>query len=394
MSKTLRTALSIMFLVAGIAAILNLPVELPSGIGSVDFRPYWTASYLLGQSQDFSDYGNIYRVQQELTGWTQPYPMYAWFAPMGNLILLPYTAFPFTQAAFFWMLTNISIVFFSAVLLWNKSGKRMWISLVAAFSFSMTLLSIIVGQVNTVVVLGLVLFLVLLAMRRDYAAGIGLALTTIKPHLVILTLPLLLLDNVRRRRWRVIAGFAGALFGLSLILFTLYPAWPSSFWKLVTSGMDFVRQSPTLPGLLVFLGKREWGQWIWVAMLLIAVSLYLRRGEIWDMRTLVDVSIIAGLIVSPIGWSYDQIMLLFPILRLLGWVNTGNLSRSGTATVVGVLILANVLTFYQRLLSPNEVWYIWVPIIIGMAYLFALKSRINPDQLPAIQAGTEVDQSA
>ncbi|MFH1184923.1 MAG: glycosyltransferase 87 family protein, partial [Chloroflexota bacterium] len=123
---------------------------------------------------------------------------------------------------------------------------RVWIPLVAAFGFSMTLLSFIAGQVNTLVVLGLALFLFLSASRRDFAAGASLALTTVKPHLVILTLPLLILDIMWRKQWRVLAGLVGALLGCALVLFVLYPGWPISFWHLVTSGMNTIRETPTL----------------------------------------------------------------------------------------------------------------------------------------------------
>ena len=37
--------------------------------------------------------------------------MYAWFAPAGIILLLPYTLFDFTRATYYWFLTNIAVVF-------------------------------------------------------------------------------------------------------------------------------------------------------------------------------------------------------------------------------------------------------------------------------------------
>ncbi len=252
---------------------------------------------------------------------------------------------------------------------------RTWIPLIAAFGFSMTLLSLIAGQINTLVVLGLALFLFFGESRRHYMAGVGLTLTTIKPHLVIITLPLLLLDIMRRKQWRTFAGFVIALLGCALILFAFYPPWLVSFWNLVTVGMSRTRETPTLTGLFVVAGEDTWGKWIWVLGLFFAIAAWWKRGKAWDRRTLIDVSILGGMVVSPIGWSYDQLMLLFPILRILEWASDGSLERKDAVFVSLALIIANAITFYERILSPSEVWFFWVPLVVAAVYMFAWKRR-------------------
>lgn len=109
--------------------------------------------------------------------------MYAWFAPTGNVILLPFTLFSFPLATYYWLLTSLLVVFVGVLLIWSHTKKRLWVPLVASFGFSMTLLSFINGQVNTIVFLGLALFLYFKELRRDYVAGISLALTTVNPIL-------------------------------------------------------------------------------------------------------------------------------------------------------------------------------------------------------------------
>jgi hypothetical protein len=368
------TVLKIILLALGVTIFLVIPFPLPSNIGVIDFRPYWSSSFLLAHGQDYSDTSLLYAVERGLTGWNETYTMHAWFAPTGNVILLPYTIFSFTRAASYWLLTNIAVVFLSTLLIWSRR-KNAWIPILAAFGFSLTLLSLIAGQMNTLVVLGLAIFLFFSESRRDYLAGIGLALTTIKPHLVILTLPLLLIDIVRRKQWRTLAGFVLSLLGFALILFALYPQWPVSFWNLVTVGMSSIRQTPTITGLLVVAGETTWGKWIWIPCLFFAIAVWWKYGEAWDRRTLIDVSILGGLLVSPIGWSYDQVMLLFPILRILEWSTEGSLEKIDAISVTLVLILANAITFVERILSPSEVWFFWVPLVVAALYRFAWKKR-------------------
>jgi hypothetical protein len=380
-----QTALKVVLLIVGIAIFLAFPFPLPARIGAIDFRPYWSSSFLLAHGQDFSDPSRMDNIERALTGWREPFTMYAWFAPTGNLLLLPYTLFPFRRATYYWLLTNIAIVSFSALLIWrNTTTARAWIPLVTAFGFSMTLLSLFFGQVNTVVVLGLALFLLFSDARRDYAAGASLALTTIKAHLVILTFPLLLLDTLRRKQWRVFAGFASALMGCALILFAFYPAWPISFLRLVTLGMESARETPTLSGLFVVAGEYVWGKWIWVIGLLFAIAVWWKRGKVWDRRTLIDVSILAGMMIAPVGWSYDQVMLLFPLLRVLDWAASGSLARRDAIAITLVLIIADAITYYQRILTPSEVWYFWVPLVVGIIYVFAWQRKQvgRPDHAP------------
>jgi hypothetical protein len=374
-----QTALKIILLIAGVAIILIVASRLPAIIGVRDFRPYWSSTFLLAHGQDFSDPVRMYSTEKTMTGWNEAYVMSAWFAPIGNVILLPFVLFPFPNAAYYWLLINIVVVFTSVFLIWHRTRKRLWIPLVAAFSFLMTLLSLFVGQVNTIEILGLASFLYFSELNRDKTAGASLVLTTIKPHLVIFTLPLLLLDILRRKQLRVIVGFAIALLVCALILFAFYPAWLFSFWKLVTTGMSTFRNTPTLSGLLVVAGEYKWGKWLWVVGLTLATAVWWKHGSAWNRRTLIDVTILTGIIASPIGWSYDQIMLLFPILRVLEWMVNGSLASKETIFLVLVLVLANAVIFYERILNLNEVWYFWVPLVALGVYLFAGRRRqVNP----------------
>jgi hypothetical protein len=264
-------------------------------------------------------------------------------------------------------------------MIWHRTKIGLWIPLVVAFGFTMTLLSLFLGQVNTIEILGLALFLYFNELNRDKIAGASLVLTTIKPHLVIFTLPLLLLDILRRKQLRVVTGFAVALLVCSLILFSFNPAWLLSFWRLVTNGMSTIRETPTLSGLLVVAGIYKWGKWIWVFGLFLAIAIWWKYGREWNRRTLIDVSILTGIIVSPIGWSYDQVMLLFPTLRVLEWMVDGTLAGKDNIFLVLVLFIANAIIFYERTLSPNEVWYFWVTLVALGVYFFAWKRRqVNP----------------
>ena len=356
-----------------IAIIVLFPVTLPSGAGDMDLQAYWGSAYLFAHGQDFSDYDALGEVQRALANRTRSDTQYAWFFPTGNVILLPFTFLPFSKVVYYWLILNVVVFFYSTMLIWEQTDKRLWIPLVAVFSFALTLISLIFGQINSLEVLGLALFLTLSKSNKPYLAGASLVLTTIKPHLVIITLPILFLDLLRKREWKAVIGFFIALSFCFIVLFAFYPPWMQSFWTVITSGMSTVRETPNINGLLVLVNEFTIGKLIWLVTLVVATIWWWLRGQYWDRRTFIDISVAVGLIVSPIGWSYDQVMLIFPILSLLFWAVNGKLPQKTARVVIAVLVIGNIVAYYLRTFTPSDVWFFWIPFVVLGLYLFGQK---------------------
>ncbi len=139
--------------------ILLFPISLPPGAGDRDLQAYWSSAYLFAHGEDFSDPIRLGEIERTLTTRDDPETLYSWFSPIGNVILLPFTLLPFATAVSYWLIINILILFSSTLLIWGETDPRKWIPLLAAFSFSMTVYSLVFGQINFMEVLGLALFL-------------------------------------------------------------------------------------------------------------------------------------------------------------------------------------------------------------------------------------------
>jgi hypothetical protein len=208
---------------------LFAPVPIPRSTGIGDFRAYWSAVYLLAGSQNFSDPDLLLQVEREETGWVRNYTILTWNPPWLLTLLLPYTLASYWRAVWLWMLTNILIVFIGSVMVWqatavsHKSRRYWFIAPIIGLLFTPTLAALHMGQVSTLIFFGLALYLYLIQQKRPFAAGIGLALTLVKPHLVYITLPLLLLDALRQRNWRTILGMCVTLEGLTAVVFLFAP---------------------------------------------------------------------------------------------------------------------------------------------------------------------------
>jgi hypothetical protein len=370
---TKKNILLFFFLILVLLIVMFTPESFSIGTG--DFRPYWSATYLLAQGQDFSDITLIDHIERTRTGWDQSFTMMAWFAPSGMVILLPFTLLPFEKAAFLWLLTNILVLSATAFLLWNDINRKIWIPLLAVFAFPMTLLSLFVGQINTLVLFGLAVFISLKKPEHQYLRGIGLALTTIKPHLVILTLPLIILDCIYKKQWKILIGFFGSLLVCSIILFAFYPSWPISFWNLISSGMSTIRETPTLSGLIAYTTGQPWAKWLWIPGLILSSIIWWRRKKNLDQNEMIIISIIMGLLISPVGWSYDQIVLLIPILFLLGNLLNNKIPITLRIKTILLLIIIYIISFFMRILNLNEVMFFWIPFFQGYLSICQIRKR-------------------
>ena len=86
---------------------------------------------------------------------------------------------------------------------------------------------------NAVIVVALLIALALLALRagRDGTAGVLLAVSTIKPQVVVLLVLFVGLWAIASRRWRLVIGFVGTLAALLALSLVLLPSWPAEFLR-------------------------------------------------------------------------------------------------------------------------------------------------------------------
>jgi hypothetical protein len=116
---------------------------------------------------------------------------------------------------------------------------------------------VILGQVAILGYFALAGSLWLLSRGRDAAAGALLVLATVKPTLIFLVVPFLLLWDVARGRWRFLIGFGVTLLILCAGSWLLLPSWLGDFlYRVRTYSSYTVGESPVwllthqaLPGL-------------------------------------------------------------------------------------------------------------------------------------------------
>lgn len=382
----------IKYLSAGLIIALFLfvlagPIPVPPSMGRGDFRAYWSAAHLLAQSENFADAEQLLWVEQQQTEWQEDFAVISWNPPWLLALLLPYTAVSFERATWLWLLTNIAIVFTGSVLVWKtlsvQDSSQRWSHLApfVGLLFLPTMITLLMGQVNTLVFLGLAAFLFFANRDQLFIAGLFLVLTLVKPHLVYLTLPVIFLHMLwTRRDYRVLTGLIVAIVTLTTVVFVLRPSFLTDYTQAVSQGNLLAWETPTLGGVLAFSFGWQWAKLMGIIILPLTIWLWWRYRDKFELSIWVQGTVLISVITAPFGWGYDVIVLLLPLLQIVIWITEGRYSRLEAFGWAILLIGINFGAIYQRTLGINELQTYWVPIAFGITYFFAYHRLKEPSR--------------
>ena len=316
------------------------------------------------------------QIQREQTDAFDDEILMTWNPPWLLGWLLPYAILSLGRSSWLWFLTNIALIYSSVVLLWRvfcsdqASHRKIWIPFILTFIYIPTLTTLLVGQITGIVLFGLAGFLYLDQKRKSLASGAFLALATIKPQLVFITLPVILLELIRQRRWRVIVGFLVPIIIGTALVFLFRPTFVPEYFDSMSGSALTRRIVPTLPfvlseatgmSLLRFIGAP-------VALIVTGWWYYQQRKSPIDMQDLVIVTLLLSMLFTPFAWSFDALVLILPLIRLAAWAVEGKFSRPIAITLLVVFIAANAIAFYQRTLQVWDWQFFWFPAVMVVLY--------------------------
>jgi hypothetical protein len=295
-------------------------------------------------------------------------------------LLALYTLVPYQWAQPLWHATVHCLLLVGAFA-WLRAVGPVRVSPIVAIVSAFWFLSLyptartfILGQLAVIVFATVALAIWALKRDRQVTAGVMLALSTIKPQLSFLIVPLLLFLAWTSGQRRVVLAFAGALASLLLFSLVLQPAWPLDFLQRLGAydrytGLGLPTDSPgvlayllRLPGLdqpLLSLG---------IGALLILPVLYVtwKRRHKPDWITLGTATLLVSSVVAPRTATTDQVLLLLPVLWLLDRLPRPIALAAAVALwlIPWVAFLATVRgdseAQWLRLLLPSAVALLWV----------------------------------
>ncbi len=220
--------------------------------------------------------------------------------------------------------------------------------------------------------------LYLLRRRRDDVAGALLVLATVKPTLVFLVVPFLLVWAITQRRWQFIIGF-GATWALAMLVsWLMLPSWLSDWFYRMTRYSDYtVGQSPVwllthqaLPSL------GDTGEMILVALLL-AAMLYswwvtIRSGGDAHLLWSLGVTLVVSNLIVSRSATTNYVMLLLPALWLFAVFDGLPKSQTLRKSVIVIVMLVSFVGLWwlhaATVVGNQEqpIMFIPVPVVLGL----------------------------
>lgn len=385
-------------IVAGTLLIVLLYLALAYGIytsltshvsGSNDLYSRWSgarALFLEGRDPYSSDVtqsiqlgmlGRLSAPEEDQVAFA--YPLYAAF------LMLPLVALPYAQAQALWMAALVLAVVGGVLILSRLSRVSMTPALVLLIAFGALFYypsarAIILGQFAIVSFLCLTLAAWAIQERQDLAAGVLLALATVKPQLASLLVPFVLAWALKHRRWRLVGGAASTLLALVVLACFWIPTWPLEFWQGMVGYTHYIRVGAPIQTALSLVMPSDWvGPAALVAgmvLVVIAAAACLRSTD--DIVPAFNLTaFVTAWVAIRIG-SSDQVLLLFPwLFWLLRLWQSGN--RLFVVALWGAIVVIPWLVFLSTLRGDTEspLVTLVLPLLTLLAYV-AVQFRFAP----------------
>lgn len=332
------------------------------------------------------------------------YPMYS------ALVFLPFALISdYELARALWMTTLeaalIGLAFLSLKLTrWKMSIWLLPFLLIFSIFWYHSLRPLINGNAVILVALALVAAFAALKTGRDELAGILLAFSTIKPHLVILPIIFILIWTISFGRWRTLGWMLISLVLLSISAALFVPDWPLQNLREILAYSSY--NPPGTPGAafetwLPAAGRRlGWALSALMGLILVTEWVFVRRRELrWFLWT----GCLTLVISQWIGIQTDPgnfILLFFPLVLVFSmWVERwGRAGSVLTAITLFLLFIVPWVIFLQTVTYGDQplqhpIMFFPLPLFLLITLYWVRWWAIKPRRLMVEELRSYEDQT-
>jgi hypothetical protein len=237
--------------------------------------------------------------------------------------------------------------------------------------------SIILGQFAIVVFAFIALALWTLRESKDILAGVCLALSTIKPQMVFLLIPLLLPWAIYHRRWRLVGSFTVSMTVLVLSSLLLVPTWIADFFTWMSKYPSYTAiGSPIWTLTHSFFPQLGTPVEIVISLLVLGHLLYNWRGAVNGSWLEFDWTVAMTLIVTNLialrTATTNYVVLLMPAFIVFKTLDK-RFQRWGAMLIALVELLLLVgfwILFAKTVVGNYEHPIMYLPLPIGLWLIF------------------------
>lgn len=332
-----------------------------------DFIGYWAAGRQMAHGTSPFDAAAVLRLEEaaglgDLQIKLTPSP------PAGLSLLLPLGFMSARAGLVFWMMAQLACLAASIATVWLMAGRPASRIHLFGFLFAPAVACIMAGQVGVFCLLGVALFLYL-HKTHPFWSGIALLPCSLKPHLFLPVVLVLLLWSVTQRSIRVLGGFAVALAASDAVV-TMFDRqiWAQYFAMIRAGGLQG-RFAPTLSAYFRWdvAAQAGWLEYLFtVAACIWALWFFWSRRMRWNWANDGMVVLLVSVMCAPYAWITDESVLLPAVL--FGVYRALNAKRS----LIPILLFAGVALI--ELFSNVRItswYYTWTTPAWLLWYLYA-----------------------
>lgn len=301
------------------------------------------------------------------------------------LLVWPLVYLPYAWASAIWMVVLAASVIVTLFLLfdlfhWKPSPPLLALLILWSLLMYFSARGFILGQPGMLVAALEILSVWALVKRRDGLAAVALALSTIKPQMGFLIVPLLLVWGLYTRRWRFVAGFAAVMAGLLLVSFILVPTWVGDWLAQLGLYPSYTALgSPVWIVTQYYLGLGDAAEWVTAGGLLAAL-LWAWYSVIIRQRTerflwAVALTLTVTHLIAPRTATPHYVVFLLPLVFYLRQMS--RIRRGGRWVVLALLALLVIpwLHFVATVAGEFEHPTVYLPVPFGLLVLLWLTRR-------------------
>lgn len=372
--------------------------------GGNDFLTHYGAweAYLKHGMNPYSDEATLH-TQQAIYGRpaNQEEDQNRMVYPFYSIILhgpFVYINYPLARAIYMTLLQAvlfIGVIMTLSLVRWRPQIWMLALLMIWSLLYYPQARGVILGQFAIFGFFSLVCSLYLLRRNHDIPAGIILVLSTIKPTMVFLIIPYLLLWASFRRRWGFFLGFFGMLAIVTIASMLASPTWILDWIDRILHYSEYtVGQSPVwlfthvAYPQLGFFGEVIISLVVLVGMFFLWWSVFRSQGDnvfYWVL----SVTIVISNLIVPRSATTNYVLMLLPII----WIFAA-LDRSfnwGKWIILSVLIISIVGLWWLHFTTvvgnqEQAIMFLPSPIILGVLLILgrkwllndALRATINP----------------
>lgn len=272
------------------------------------------------------------------------------------------------------------------VLRWRPRGWVLGLLLAWSLLFYPEARGVILGQYAIFCFFSLAAALYFLARQQDALAGALLTISTIKPTLVFLVIPFLLIWGLVRKRWKFLAGFLGVMAILMVGSFLALPTWLSEWLQRIGRYSGYtVGQSPVwllTHQALPVLG--EVGEiaisLLFAAGMLFAWWLALRQGGQRWFHWALGITLVVSNLIVPRSATTNYVIMLVTVLWIFAALErTPGWGRPALLITWAISLVGLWWLHFATVVGNQEqpVMFLPAPLALGLVLILGYKWLIR-----------------